>query len=279
MTLKRRLFVLYIDFVKKISLRLKTSSLVDFERNVDMCFITIAFNNVFLIEQQIRLMKKHIKDTNFIYIIADNSDSKEKREQIKNLCQKENVEYISLPFNWFQKVHTKVCYGHGLSMTWIYHNVIKKLKPKYFGYLDHDIFPINNYSVVEKIQSQDFFGRLNDRTPENSQKPLWYLWAGFCFFRFDKVKNLNMSFYPCVVDGVYLDTAGSVYLSVYKNYSLSELYFGAPLVEKYFREGDNNHSHLLHFIDNDWVHTINGSNWKKVKDNKDDFLKDFLNQY
>ena len=278
MTLKRRLYVVYLDFIKRITLRLKTSSSVDFERNVDMCFITIAFNNVFLIEQQIRLVKKHITDENYIHIIADNSDSKEKREQIKNLCQKENIEYVSLPFNWFQKVHFKACYAHGLSMTWIYYNVIKKLKPKYFGYLDHDIFPINNYSVVEKIQSQDFFGRLIDRTPENSQKPLWYLWAGFCFFRFDKVKNLNISFYPCVVDGVYLDTAGSVYLSLYKNYSLNDLYLGAPLVEKYFREGNNYHSDLLHFIDNDWVHTINGSNWKKVKE-KDDFLKDFLNQY
>jgi len=278
MTLKRRLYVVYLDFVKKITLRLKTSSLVDFERKVDMCFVTIAFNNVFLIEQQIRLVKKYIKDENYIHIIADNSDCKEKREQIKNLCQKENIDYISLPFNWFQKMHIKACYAHGLSMTWIYHSIIKKLKPRYFGYLDHDIFPINNYSVVEKIQSQDFFGRLIDRTPENFQKPLWYLWAGFCFFRFDKVKNLNLSFYPCVIDGVYLDTAGSVYLSLYKNYSPNELYLGAPLAEKYFREGNNYHSDLLHFIDNDWVHTINGSNWKKVKD-KDDFLKDFLNQY
>jgi len=278
MTLKRRLFVIYTEFIKRITLSLKTSSSLNFEQSVNMCFITIAFNNVFLIEQQTRLMKKYIKDENFVYIIADNSNSKEKRKKIENLCQKEKIEYVSLPFNWFQRVDVKYSYSHGLSMAYVYHNIVKKLKPKYFGYLDHDIFPINNYSVVEKIQSQDFFGRLIDRTPEKSKKSIWYLWAGFCFLKFDAVKNLNISFYPCIVDGVYLDTAGSIYMSLYKNYSLNELYLGEPLMEKYFREGDNYHSDLLHFIDNDWIHTINGSNWKKVKD-KNDFLKEFLNQY
>ncbi len=282
MTLKRRIFDTYIDIVAYFTVKLKAhkDSLSDLDRhrNVPLCFVTIAFNNVFLIEQQIRLIKKYITDRQYIHIIADNSNDCQNRITIRNLCIKEGVEYISLPYNWFQKVNRRPSYAHGLSMIWIYRNIILKIKPEIFGFLDHDIFPIADYSVEKRLGKQDFFGRLVDRTPQRQLKKLWYLWAGFCFFRFDKIKNIKMNFFPCKIDGVYLDTAGSVYRSLYASYNLSELQLDAPLRATYFREGNDYHSDLLHFIDNDWVHTINGSNWTKGR-SKDNFLKDFLKQY
>jgi hypothetical protein len=163
-------------------------------------------------------------------------------------------------------------------MTWTYYNIIKKIKPCIFGFIDHDIFPTKSYSVQQKIHQQDFYGRLMDRTPENHPKKLCYLWAGFCFFKFDSIKTLNINFMPCKIDNIYLDTAGSMYIYLYSHYDMEKLHFAAPVIEKYFREDKIYHSDLLHFIDNDWIHTINGSNWKKVK-SKDDFLRDFLKQY
>jgi hypothetical protein len=247
-------------------------------KNTPFCLATIAFNNDFLIEEQIRLVKKHITDSNYTHIVADNSSDKKKRKAIKAICTKANIPYFSLPFNWFSKIHRRPSYSHGLAMTWVYYNLIKKINPIVFGFIDHDIFPIKPYSLLEKIENQFFYGRCIDRTPDNHPKKLWYLWAGFCFFKFDSLKTLNINFMPCKVDNVYLDTAGSMYISLYSKYNIEELTFSAPVIEEYFREEKIYHSDLLHFIDNDWVHTINGSNWKKVQ-SKDDFLRDFLKQY
>jgi hypothetical protein len=223
-------------------------------------------------------MKKYMADPNYIHIVADNSSDKRKRMAIEAICKKENIPYYDLPFNWFSKIDKRPSYSHGMAMTWIYYNIVKKMEPRIFGFIDHDIFPIKPYSVLQKIDNQDFYGRLIDRTPDNYPKRLWYLWAGFCFFKYECVKDLTLNFMPCMIDGNYLDSAGSNYFSLYSNYDMNELHFSAPVVEEYFREGKLYHSDLLHFIDNDWVHTINGSNWKKVKD-KDEFLREFLKQY
>jgi len=281
MTFKRKIWNIYVAVICKLFVRLKHNKKFFDTKNIEnknLCFITIAFNNDFLIEEQIRLIQKHITDSNYIHIVADNSSDKKKRAIIKSICLKANVLYFSLPFNWFSKIDKRPSYSHGLAMTWVYYNIIKRFKPSVFGYIDHDIFPIEPYSLLEKIDNQDFYGRLADRTPENHHRKLWYLWAGFCFFHFNKVKDLNMNFMPCKVDNIYFDTAGSSFYSLYSKYNLSLLRFSAPIVEKYFREGGGYHSDLLQLIDNSWLHTINGSNWKKVKD-KDDFLIEFLKQY
>lgn len=281
MTLKRRIWNFYVATIRKIFVNCKyNDSFLNIEivKNTPLCLVTIAFNNDFLIEEQIRLVKKHITDSNYIHIVADNSSDKHKREAIKAICTRANILYFSLPFNWFSKIHKRPSYSHGLAMTWIYHNLIKKINPIVFGFIDHDIFPIKSYSLLQKIENQDFYGRLIDRTPDNHHRRLWYLWAGFCFLKFDTVKSLNINFMPCKADNIYLDTAGSMYISLYSKYNMELLRFSLPVEEKYFRDGNVYHADLLHFVDADWIHTINGSNWKKVK-GKDDFLRDFLKQY
>ena len=279
MTLKRRIWDFYVATIRKFYVQRKPdNSNRRIIENTALCFVTIAFNNDFLIEEQIRLVKKHIIDSNYIHIVADNSSDKKKRKAIKAICTKTNIPYFGLPFNWFSKIHKLPSYSHGLAMTWVYYNLIKKIKPGIFGFIDHDIFPIKPYSLLQKMDYQDFYGRLTDITPDSHHRKLWFLWAGFCFYKFDSVKCLNMNFMPCKVDDVYFDSAGSNYSCLYSKYDMERLHFTAPVVEEYFREGNVHHSDLLHFVDNDWLHTINGSNWKKVKD-KDDFLREFLKQY
>jgi len=281
MTLIRRIWIFYVATICRLFVRKKNINNRSDTRlieNKPLCFVTIAFNNIFLIEEQIRLVKKHITDNNYIHIIADNSSEKEKRESIKAVCTKENIPYFSLPFNWFSKIHKRPSYSHGLAMNWVYYNLIQKIKPGVFGFTDHDIFPTKPYSIMQKIGHQDLYGKLNNRTPNNHHQLIWYLWAGFCFFKYESVKNLNMNFLPCKVDDIFLDSGGSNYFSLYSKYDLDQLQFSAPIVEEYFREGKVYHSDLLHFIDNDWVHTINGSNWARLM-SKNEFLRGFLKQY
>jgi hypothetical protein len=219
MTLKRKIWNFYVQLIRKRFCAIKSNHNY-LPGKAPLCLVTIAFNSDFLIKEQIRLVKKHITDSH-IHIVADNSSDNKKRKAIKALCEKENITYVNLPFNWFNRIDRRGSYSHGLAMAWVYCNIIKKVKPDVFGFIDHDIFPIKPYSLLQKIGNQDFYGRLIDRTPEHYPPPpqIWYLWAGFCFFNYDKVKDLKLNFMPCKVDGHYLDTAGGNYYPLYSKYN------------------------------------------------------------
>jgi len=276
MTLKRRLWTYYVNILKFPFLRKEIKQTLHFNCDIKqdnyVCIITIAFDNEFLIEQQIRLVKKYIEDKNYIYVIADNSPTSTKRKLIQSICKGEKVGYISLPQNPFNSLHKKPSYSHGLSMTWMYNNFIKLMKPTVFGFIDHDLFPISPYSVFERINNQDFFGRMIDREKG------WYLWAGFCFFNYKKTETYKLNFLPYKVENVYLDTGGSNFPVLYSKYQKEDFAFCKPVVEKSIREGNCYHSDFVHFIDESWLHTINGSNWAKV-DSKENILKELLNEY
>jgi hypothetical protein len=150
--------------------------------------------------------------------------------------------------------------------------MIKKCQPQYFGFIDHDLFPAKPYSVLQKINHQDFYGRLVDTIDG------WYLWAGFCFFNYQKIKDLKPNFLPCKIGTTYLDTGGGNFTVLYSKFDKEKIRFAVPAVEKSIREGSNCHSDFVQWIDSDWLHAINGSNWAKVE-SKDDLLKHILSQY
>lgn len=284
MSLKRFLFDSFVSGVNKVNIRLSQlgDSLIDFDKigSPETLLLTISFNKTFLIEQQIRLIKKNIKDRNRCHIVIDNSSSREKRKEIRELCQREQVPYVSMPFNFMQKVYKHPCYAHGLSMNWVYRNVVSKIKPKYFGYLDHDIFPIEQFNLSERMGGMPFFGRVIDRSSEakNRTKEFWFLWAGYCFFSYEFVRNKKMNFSPCAVDGVYLDTAGSIYKSIYKDYPLADLPFEVAVEERKI-EGYGDYDNFVQMIDSAWIHAINGSGWRKIGENREERLKELLLKY
>ena len=231
--------------------------------------ITVAFNNEFLIEQQIRLIKKYVKDINVYYTVADNSDNPEKRRLIQAICEKEQVGYIGLP----KTLVRHGSYSHGMALNWMYANHISYRKPTVFGFIDHDLFPIQSYSILESIAKQDFYGKTVLR-----DNGMWYLWAGFCFFRFEKTKKYPLNFVPFMDGATYLDTGGSNYKAMYSNYNLDKLATCKPTVEKSIRDGSNYHADIVHYIDECWLHAINGSNWAKVAP-KDDILRKMLEKF
>ena len=286
MSIKRTIFDTFIKTVYHASIRLsqKSDSLIDFSKlsNRDLCLFTIAFNKPFLIENQIRLIKKNIKDRDFVHIVADNSSNKDIRGEIRSICQREGVPYISLPFNLMQSIYSNGSYAHGLAMTWIYHNLANRLKPQYFGFLDHDIFPISSYSFAEQMANNAFYGRVVNRTsiytPPPTKSDLWYLWAGFCCFRRSFLDDKSVMFAPCMIDGIYLDTGGSLYKSIFKHYKISELPFNVDVENKKIGTGDQYHADFVQYIDKSWIHTINGSGWAKVR-SKEEQIKALLQNF
>lgn len=108
------------------------------------------------------------------------------------------------------------------------------------------------------MQNSNLYGKIVDRTNA------WFLWAGLCFFRYDFVKNLTVDFMPTKVDNTYLDSGGSNYYTIYKNLEKDNLPMCNVTTEQ-IGEGTNYHNDYIQYIDDCWIHLINGSNWANKK--------------
>ena len=182
---------------------------------------TVAFNNVEVIDYQIRLLKKYLKDEHF-HIIADNSNDKEKSEKIKKLCVKYGVWYIKLPENIL------FCsLSHGAALNYLYRNYVEKRKPKYFWLLDHDIFPIKNTSILDHFWNQDFYGYLVDKHRR------WYIYGnqwmlrpGFSFYKYWVFKKFNFFTAKWFFPKPYaLDTWGGNWKLIFKKFKKNKINF------------------------------------------------------
>ena len=179
-----------------------------FERAV---IATIAFNRVDLIEWQIYLVKKYLAERDG-YIVFDNSTDAAQRAAILSLCEREQVPYIGLPQNKFAMSNS-----HAVAMNWVAKNFIPQTQTKCFGFLDHDIFPIEYVSITERLLGVKVYGM------HVARREAWYLWACFCFF--SGVPSSTMNFYPLRLPSVWLDTGGSNWEILYRHLRPDEVRF------------------------------------------------------
>jgi glycosyltransferase involved in cell wall biosynthesis len=222
--------------------------------------VTIAFNNVNTIRRQIRLIRKYIRDE-YDYIVADNSSDATVRHAIEDLCVKNGVSYISLPKNYLTTI-IGGSYSHGVSLNWIYCHIIKKRQPRYFGFIDHDLFPVKAVSPVQKLANQPVYGHAGQ------QQNYWYLWAGLCFYQFDFVKDKKVDFLPAKPCGTYLDTGGGNWYSIYSQIDKSNLTLEVQQIRNYGEEDNQNSwkESSIQYIGDCWLHTISGSNLEMSKE-------------
>ena len=149
-----------------------------FHINRELAIITIAFNKVDLIKKQSELLKKNITDE-FSYFVIDNSNSDEDSFRIRDYCLNNKVNYFRIPPN---PGSYNPSLSHGFAINWAIKNIILKYKIKNFALLDHDIFIIKKYSILNKLNNQIFYG------VKQTKLGIWYLWPGFSFFKVNKLK-------------------------------------------------------------------------------------------
>ena len=240
------------------------------EGNKDVDIITIAFNNTHVLRHQIELVKKNIEDAKINYIVADNSTLEYKSQEIKALCAEHGLGYIRLPKNqWLDK--RSGSYSHGAAMNWLYYNYVNKRKPYIFGFLDHDIYPLTKLSLADKTGEQGFYGYRRMK----KEIAYWYLWPGMAFFKYDRLKNVNVNFAPCMVDKLYLDTGGSLFPVFYRKFDPAKLNFASfkrfPLSDI----GYDNSSEVEFIDEKVWFHSANASYWREVN-RYEDIIDDII---
>lgn len=275
MTIKRMIFRAWVRTLECLTLAQKPKAICHLplsplpERSLDV--ITVAFNNVELIQYQEHFLRKFIQDP-YHHIVVDNSTDFKVREQLYQFCLENKIAYISLPKNFLNWVGGS--YSHAAALNYTYKHIIQKRQPFAFGQIDHDLFPTRSISIIDKLTNQPIYGplRLRDKW--------WYLSAILSFFRLDFVKDKKVDFMPVTPDKIYLDSGGGNWYSLYSQLDRERIIFPSECIEP-LRDGGDRHGDSLEFFDDKlWLHTINGSCWKKINNQseKNNHVREYLDQ-
>lgn len=169
---------------------------------------TVAFNDVQAIDWQMSLVPRFVADC--VYVVADNTPDDAVAAEIEARAKARGVLYLRLPDNpWYSAAKKHASRSHGICLNWLWRNIILPGEPESFGFLDHDIFPTAPDDPFAPLAAQDFYGvvRVWDAR--------WFLWAGFCFYRFAAVRNLPLDFGQDWFIG--LDTGGGNWEPLYRH--------------------------------------------------------------
>lgn len=227
--------------------------------------MVIAFNNLEVLKMQHDNLKKFLKDP-FDYVVADNGNKKEVSVAIKNFCKGNGISYVKIPRNPLTNIRASG--SHGVALNWCQQNIIGKYKPRYFGFLDHDIFPLKDVSITQNL-NLGFYGAVRTR-----KEPYWYIWPGFSFFTFEKVGGFSFNFFPHHAgrDGsIFLDTGGSNYYSIYRKIGRENICEAKTKLinlntRKDFIKGEDS-SQTFEIIDGSWLH-LRQIAWREESSNK-----------
>lgn len=208
--------------------------------NVDQVCFTIAFNAPWALDMLTAAWEKYCPS--FRLVVIDNSNAESSRERNRRICEARSIPYLGLPSNpeWSPNR------SHGIAMNWTYYNVVRKLEPTLFGFIDHDCFPVRPFDIAARLTGKSVYGL---RQYSLTTAGAWHLWAGFCFFRFADVLAQPLDFKHRIEFG--LDTGGGNWKGFYRTMS-DEAIAAAPLGSTDIEIGDGVSQHAL--IDGAFLH-------------------------
>jgi hypothetical protein len=173
--------------------------------------VTVAFGDPELVSWQTRLLRHFV--ANVVHVIVDNSVADEAAREICRVADDAGAAYLRAPANpWSGDAASR---SHGIVLNWTWRNVIVAGEPEAFGFIDHDIFPTAAADPFAPLAGQDVYGIVRTAGPR------WFLWAGFCMFRFAAVKDKALDFGQDWFVG--LDTGGGNWRVLYRGIERSRL--------------------------------------------------------
>ena len=201
--------------------------------------LVVAFEQPWALEWLLRMTQRNLTDT--AVLVFDNSRRGAARLEIEGVCRNRGIPYLALPSNPTRHVNR----SHGIAMTWIYHNIVRTIKPRMFGFIDHDLIPVRKMEFSERLGDQPFFGRLK------ASPWAWQLWAGYCLFDYSAVAGLPLNF---LYDfSQKLDTGARNWSCLYRNYDRNKLRFASNRNVE-VRDPGAGKSRLMQIVDDRWLH-------------------------
>lgn len=151
--------------------------------------VSLAFNDLRLIKLQKESLKK-LTDA-YDHVVADNSSDPEQATAVESFCAQEGIGYARVPQ---PNPGLDRSLSHGFSLNWIFYNIVKKINPEKFGFLESDVLVETSGSFLTPWRGKDFWGM---KAPPSPQSTVWRLWPGFCFFSRDFYSRAPLNFLPC----------------------------------------------------------------------------------
>ena len=90
-------------------------------------------------------------------------------------------------------------------------HLLRDGRPAAFGFIDHDLFPMRPTDPFAPLAQHPVAGQVRDK----SGGARWFLWAGYCFYRFSAVERLPLDFSLDWNAG--LDTGGANWFVLYRH--------------------------------------------------------------
>jgi len=213
-----------------------------------LAIIVIAYNNSDLTIPQINAMAEFSKDPYYL-IIVDNSTDEEQAKAIEwKASQHSNIKYVRV-----RAASVNGSDSHAFAANLAF-NMFKD-KYEYMFFADHDLFPVEPFSVKEIIgnQTMAFLPQVRNG--------IVYPWPGCLMFKVNDLTKNGIDMTPNVELG--LDTGGNIYPIVSPDdIRFNEVYEQNPL----FNKGLYN---FYSIIGGTFMHFINSSNWNKSESNQE----------
>lgn len=235
---------------------------------------SFVFNRPDLLQKQIDCFEKFFDGDYEINVVCDYRDKKYLKK-FETICSDNNVKFYSHKSN----SNTSPSGYHGGTITWAYNEIMLKEYPNdYVLIVDHDMFLIDNFNVVDHMKGYDVSGCHQRRGKVE------YVWPGLTILDMSKVKDIEFDFYPCVADGEMLDTGGGTHTLLKKvSFKPSEVEYPESFGAIDLSTVDDGYGFELH-LDQTFLHSRNASNWHNnyiLSDKQktyvlEQILKDFL---
>lgn len=183
---RRKLYLLLQGAINRLFLA-RTSQLPPPSDECALVLFTITSNSPLVLELQAQLLKQFCKNY-YTQIVCDNSTNIVHRNSIRSICSRYDIQFIALPPNPWSGIHPSM--SHGLALNWLVRHVAPLFPAHTYGFLDHDIFPIQEFSIVKTLGTHSFYGIPQVR------KHLFYLWPGFLFIQSRVLRETTLNFCP-----------------------------------------------------------------------------------
>jgi hypothetical protein len=226
-------------------------------RRPDVLAITIAYNTPWVIDLMTQVSPPNLNGT---LVVCDNSRKSAARRAIARICKDRGVPYLALPFN----LERHPCRSHGIVLNWAYHNIVAQVKPRVFGFLDHDLFAVEPLDLAAQVADQPVYGRIDQSVWG------WNLWAGFCMFDRAAIAELRPDFNNDIPRR--LDTGGRNFMQIYRHLDRDRIRRAGVRMQEFHLPGDPR-GFFVQRIDN-LLH-VGGASFHDGDDDKTKLEEDF----
>lgn len=220
---------------------------------MNLLLASIAFNHPRLISEQIRLLEKNLRDP-YHLIVFDNSSNLNAADEIERVCAASGEEY--------RRLSTRM---HHEGLNQAARELLSEDDP-FIGFLDHDIFPIRETTLIDKIAEAGFYG-VGQRHPATGHL---YIWPGFCFFSREWLNGRPLDF-SGLRDGDKRndgDTGSSLW-PLFKDEDWEKLFRPRHFHEPIRKPDEYGLQSWGYEVIGDWMHMTNGSGWMRVPEAKE----------